>query len=173
MELLAWLEQTDFSVWLRESDWGHPIMLCFHAVGMAIVVGIFFMYSARILGYARDFPPSAFDRLFSLAWFGFAVNAVSGVVLYFGEPRRLLATPAFWIKMILIVFAGLSLWALAKALHADTHDSVGLPGPDGALAGAAVVSRNARIAVICSVIFWLGAITVGRLIGYNIPPPPL
>jgi hypothetical protein len=77
-------------------------MLCFHAVGMGIVVGISFMCSARILGYAKDFPLSAFDRLFSPAWFGFAANAVSGVVLYFGEPRRLLATPAFWIKMIMI-----------------------------------------------------------------------
>src|SRR5712675_533939 len=40
MEFLAWLEQTDASVWLRESDWGHPIILCFHAVGMGMVVGI-------------------------------------------------------------------------------------------------------------------------------------
>src|SRR5260221_8588562 len=75
MEFLAWLEQTDGSVWLRESDWGHPIILCFHAVGMGMVVGISLMYSARILGYARDFPLSAFDRLFGLAWFGFAMNA--------------------------------------------------------------------------------------------------
>lgn len=173
MELLTWLEQTDFSIWLRESDWGHPIVLCFHAVGMGMVVGISFMYSARILGYARDFPLSGFDRLFGLAWFGFAVNAASGVLLFAGEPRRLLATPAFWIKMILIVFAGLALWALAKALHADPHDAVGLPGQDGALVGEAVVSRNARIAAICSVVFWLGAITAGRLIGYTIGPPPL
>ena len=94
MELLGWLEQTDFSIWLRESDWGHPVVLCFHAVGMGMVVGISFMYSARILGYAKDFPLSAFDWLFGLAWFGFAVNAVSGVPLFVGEPRRLLATPA-------------------------------------------------------------------------------
>jgi len=79
-----------------------------------MVVGISLMYSARILGYARDFAVSAFDGLFGLAWFGFAMNAVSGVLLFFGEPRRLMDTPAFWIKMILIVFAGLALWALAR-----------------------------------------------------------
>ena len=90
MEFLAWLEQTDSSVWLRESDWGHPIILCFHAVGMGMVVGISLMYSARILGYAKDFPISAFDRLFGLAWLGFAMNAASGVLLFFGEPRRLM-----------------------------------------------------------------------------------
>jgi hypothetical protein len=140
---------------------------------MGMVVGISLMYSARILGYARDFPVSAFDRLFGLAWFGFAMNTVSGVVLFVGEPRRLLGAPAFWIKMILIAFAGLALWALAKALHADPHHADGLPGPDGALAGEGVVSSGARIAAIFSVVFWLGAIVSGRLIGYTIGPPPL
>jgi hypothetical protein len=131
------------------------------------------MYSARILGYAKDFPLSAFDRLFGLAWFGFAMNTVSGVVLFVGEPRRLLGAPAFWIKMILIVFAGLALWVLAKALHADPHNADGLPGSDGALASEGVVSPNARMAAIFSVVFWLGAIIAGRLIGYTIGPPPL
>jgi hypothetical protein len=49
MELLTWLEQTDFSTWLRESDWGYPVLLCVHAVGMGMVVGITWMYAARIL----------------------------------------------------------------------------------------------------------------------------
>src|SRR6267154_922014 len=173
MEFLAWLEQTDASVWLRESDWGHPIILCFHAGGMGMVVGISLMYSARILGYARDFAVSAFDRLFGLAWFGFAMNAVSGVLLFFGEPRRLMDTPAFWIKMILIVFAGLSLWALAKALDATEQGADALPGPDGTLVREGIVAANAKIAAIFSAVFWLAAITAGRLIGYTMPPPPL
>jgi len=48
------------------------------------------------------------------------------------------------------VFAGLSLWALAKALHgeADPHAADGLPGSDGALAGEAVVTTDAKFAAI-------------------------
>jgi hypothetical protein len=174
MELLTWLEQTDFSTWLRESDWGYPNVLCFHAVGMGMVVGISFMYSARILGYAKAFPLAAFDKLFGLAWFGFAMNAVSGVLLFIGEPRRLAQTPAFWIKMILIVFAGLSLWALAKALDGEAdHGGAGLPGPDGTLAAEGAVAANAKVAAVFSIVFWLAAITAGRVIGYTMPPPPL
>ena len=77
--------------------------------------------------------------------------------------------------MILIVFAGFSLWALAKALDGatDVHAIDGLPGPDGAMAGEAVVATNAKVAAIVSVVFWLAAITAGRLIGYTMPPPPL
>jgi hypothetical protein len=168
MEFLAWLEQTQLSLWLRESDWGHPIVLCFHAVGMGIVVGISLMFSARVLGYAKDFPLTSFDKLFDIAWYGFAMNAVSGVLLYVGEPRRLLLTPAFFIKMILIVLAGFSVWVLTKTLHGIES----LPGPDGTAHRAEVVTTGAKIAAIFPIVLWIGAIIAGRLIGYTIPPPP-
>ena len=171
MNWLTWLEMTDFSTWLRESDWGYPVLLCFHAVGMGIVVGISWMYSARILGYAKNFPLDGFERLFGLAWFGFVINAASGVLLFVGEPRRLAATPAFWIKMVLIVFAGLALWALEKALYG--MDTYALPGAGGAAAREGVVTGAAKTAAIASIVFWLAAIIAGRIIGYTIPPPPL
>jgi hypothetical protein len=169
MELLAWLEQTELSLWLRESDWGHPIVLCFHAVGMGLVVGISIMFSARVLGYSKNFPLAAFDRLFGLAWFGFAMNAVSGALLFIGEPRRLLLTPAFWIKMILIVFAGFSVWILARLIYGAEHRL----GPNVVVLQQNVVTPGAKIAAIFPIVFWLGAIVAGRLIGYPIGPPPI
>jgi hypothetical protein len=169
MELLAWLEQTDLSLWLRESDWGHPIVLCFHAVGMGLVVGISIMFSARVLGYSKNFPLAAFDKLFGLAWFGFAINAVSGVLLFIGEPRRLLLTPAFIIKMILIVLAGFSLWILTRALQGVQRR----PGPNVVVLQQYVVTPGAKAAAIFPIVFWLGAIVAGRLIAYTIGPPPI
>jgi hypothetical protein len=162
MEFLAWLEQTEFSTWMRESDWGHPIGLCFHAVGMGLVVGISFMFCARVLGYAKSFPLGAFDQLFGLAWFGFAMNAASGIVLLIADPRRMPFTPAFLIKMVLIVFAGLSLWALSRALE----------GTERTRTKDVKVPRGAKVAAITSIVFWCGAIVAGRLIGYTIGPPP-
>jgi hypothetical protein len=169
MELLAWLEQTELSTWLRESDWGHPIVLCFHAVGMGLVVGISFMFSARVLGYSKNFPLAAFDKLFGLAWFGFAINAVSGVLLFIGEPRRLLLTPAFIIKMILIVLAGFSPWILTGALQGVQRRS----GPNVVALQQYVVTPGAKVAAIFPIVFWLGAIVAGRLIAYTIGPPPI
>jgi hypothetical protein len=166
MDLLVWLEDTDFSVWLRESDWGHPIVLCFHAVGMGLVVGVSFMFCARVLGYSKDFPLSGFDRLFGLSWFGFIMNAISGVLLFIGEPRRLLATPAFLVKMVLIVLAGFSLWALSRALYGD------VAGAEAPERSPATITASAKIAAVFPVVLWLGAIVAGRLIGYTIAPPP-
>jgi len=168
MDSLAWLEQTDLSTWLRESDWGFPIMLCFHAVGMGLVVGISLMFSARVLGYAKAFPLSAFDRLFTIAWVGFAINAISGTLLFIGEPRRLIQTPAFLIKLALIVCAGFSLWFLMGTLYGMENPADGAPRPPH----EPVVSPRAKIAAIIPIVFWVGAIVTGRLIGYTIAPPP-
>lgn len=167
MGLLASLEDTDFSTFLRESDWGQPILLCFHAIGMALVVGVSLMFCARIYGYARRFPLSGFHTLFNVAWLGFLLNAGSGTLLFIGEPRRLLQTPAFLIKMILIVGAGISLWALMRTLRTDKAVAgAGWPHKDA-------VTANAKIAAIFPIVLWLGAILSGRLIGYTIGPPPL
>ena len=168
MELLARLEETDLSLWLRESDWGQPIMLCIHAVGMGLVVGISFMFSARVLGYSKNFPLAGFEKLFGIAWFGFAINAASGVLLFIGEPRRLLVTPAFLIKMVLIASAGFSLWMLTTILNAQARQG----GSDVVLLGADAVTPGAKLAAIFPIILWLGAITAGRLVGYTIGPPP-
>jgi hypothetical protein len=168
MEFLTWLEETDFSVWMRESDWAHPIVLCFHAVGMGLVVGVGFMFCARVLGYSKSFPLAAFERLFAIAWFGFAMNAVSGVVLFIGEPRRLIVTPAFLIKMVLIALAGFSTWILMRNLEGVEWQ----PAVDGTVAIEEAIPASAKIAAIFPIVLWVGAIVAGRLIGYTIGPPP-
>ena len=133
------------------------------------------MFAARVLGFAKDFPLAGFDRLFGLAWIGFIINAASGVLMFIGEPRRLLATPAFLIKMFLIVCAGFALWMLSKALEGSSGAIAAgyLPGPDGTLAAPAEITSAAKVAAILTIVFWLGAILSGRLIGYTIGPPPL
>jgi hypothetical protein len=64
--------------------------------------------------------------------------------------------------MVLIVFAGLSLWALSRALE----------GTERGRAKDVKVPRGAKVAAITSIVFWCGAIVAGRLIGYTIGPPP-
>jgi len=43
MDLLATLESSGFSTWLRESNsiWGYPMILTLHTVGLALVVAIY------------------------------------------------------------------------------------------------------------------------------------
>ena len=36
----AWIESSALSVWIRESNWAFPIVLIFHTVGLAFLVGV-------------------------------------------------------------------------------------------------------------------------------------
>jgi hypothetical protein len=78
MPVFEWLETTALAIWVGESLWGYPIMLGMHAIGLAIVVGIFVMLDLRMLGVVRGVSFTAFLSLYRLAWIGLLFNALSG-----------------------------------------------------------------------------------------------
>jgi hypothetical protein len=154
MQFLQWLEGSLLGLWVRESDWGYPIVLSAHAVGMAVVVGTVLMFSMRTLGYANELPLSWFDRLFTVAWSGFALNLLSGLCLFAGDPVKFLFHPAFQIKIALIIAGGVSIWIMGRRLNEP-----------GRVSGSEI-SFGTRAVAGLSIVFWLGAIVAGRLIAY-------
>ena len=151
MEFLTWLEGTDLALWVRESDWGYPMVLSSHAVGMAIVVGVVTMIDIRVLGFARKIPISSFKSLFNLTWAGFAINFTSGCLLFSADANKFFNSTTFRIKIILIILGMLSVWRLLRAVSAsDTGDA----------------STKARVIAALSLLCWFGAITAGRLTAY-------
>ena len=163
MEFLRPLEKSPVGAWVRESEWGYAITLCAHAVGMAIVVGILTMIYLRVLGYGKGVGLAQLRRLSALAWVGFAINAVSGLMLFAGNARRLAETTAFQVKLVFIVVGGVSIWLLWRELN-SAPDTL---GPDGA------ATQPAKAVAIVSLIVWLAAIVAGRTIGYTINFEPL
>ena len=51
--LLESLGMTEYAAWVRESLWGWPLSLTFHAFGNAIVVGLIFIIGLRFVGVFR------------------------------------------------------------------------------------------------------------------------
>jgi hypothetical protein len=158
MEFLAALQETSLSHYIQESDWGHPILLCFHAIGMALVVGVILMMDLRILGYAKSMPLSIFERLLGLAWAGFAMNAVSGLLIFCSNATRLITNWTFDLKLILIVAGGLSVWWLWRSIRSRTAAGEDFDS----------VTPTERAIAIASAIFWICAIVSGRLIAYTL-----
>jgi len=68
MPVFEWLESSALAIWVGESLWGYPIMLGMHAIGLAIVVGIFVMLDLRMLRIIRGVSFNAFLSLFMPAW---------------------------------------------------------------------------------------------------------
>jgi hypothetical protein len=160
LSLLETVAHTALVVWVAESDYGYPIVLTAHAIGMALVVGIALIFDLRVLGYARRMPLAVFDELFRVAWLGFAVNLVSGTLLFLANYTAFIHNTAFITKIILLIAAGIATWLLARAVDIE-----------GAVAGRAelATTRGKVIAAVCLVL-WLGAITAGRIVGYTSVP---
>lgn len=158
MGVLETLEATGVGVWVRESYLGYPIVLTAHSIGMGMVVGIVYILSLRVLGFARRLPITAFDTLLTVAWIGFFINALSGVLLFCGNASHLAVNLAFQLKLLFIIAGGVSIWALWR-----TIDS----GRDGITADGSATAKAKSLALV-NLGFWTAAIVAGRLIGYTI-----
>ena len=149
--LFAWMEGTAVATWTRESPslWAYPTILALHSFGLAVVVGGSFAIDARLLGRARAIPLKTLQPLFPIIWWGFAVNAASGLLLFMADATHKSTQPVFGVKLACIALALVTTIAMARQVRAATDRSE--PG---------------ALLPIASIVLWLGAITAGRLMAY-------
>jgi hypothetical protein len=141
--------------WVAESDWGYPIVLTTHALGMAMVVGIMLMFDLRVMGFARRVPLATARLFFPVAWLGFAINLVSGTLLFFANYTAFLHNTAFLSKMSFLALAAFATFFLSRLSFTE--------------AGESANGRTKTLAALC-VLFWLAAIVAGRIVGYTSVP---
>ena len=101
--MFAWLETTALAIWVGESLWGYPIVLGMHAIGLAIVVGIFVMLDLRILRVVRGVSFNAFFSLYRLAWIGLIINTISGSALFTSQATTFVESAPFLIKISFVI----------------------------------------------------------------------
>jgi len=156
MEFLNWLENTGFSTWIRESPsiFAFPSILLLHTIGMALCVGVSAGIDLRILGFAPEVKLAPLEKFFPILWLGFIVNAITGTMLVMQDASAKLTNADFYAKMVFIALALVNLSIIRKRVFRDPEIDKG-PLPS-----------NAKLLAVSSIIFWLGAITAGRLLAY-------
>jgi hypothetical protein len=154
---LQTIEDTGFSTWLRESEspFAFYFILLFHTFGLALLVGANVVVDLRLLGIARGIPLAPLQRLFRIMWIGFAMNAVTGVLLVVAYPTKSLTNWDFYLKLAVI---GLAVWVMQR-LKSEVFEGASLSEADMMARGAALAKW--------SLFFWFGAITAGRLLAYT------
>jgi hypothetical protein len=149
----TWLENTAPSIWVRESPtlWAFPFILIVHAWGMGFLAGGNAAVDLRVLGIARTIPLPAMGKFYPVMWFGFVINAISGVLLLIGYPTKALTNPVFYLKLLCIaVGMVLMVWLRRNAVR-----------------NAAAPSPRARAFAAFSLLVWAVAIVSGRLLAYT------
>jgi hypothetical protein len=138
-----WLEATGLSTWVRESPslFAFPSVLSIHALGMGLVAGLNAAIALRILGVAPGVPFKEMTKFMPVMWFGFWINAISGVLLLIAYPTKALTNPMFYLKLALI---GLAVMSAVKAAR-----------------------KPSKFWAAMSLGGWVGAIAAGRLLAYT------
>jgi hypothetical protein len=134
---------------VRRSVWAYPVLESVHIAAFAALVGSLLLLELRVFGVQRALPLPAFARLAvrtSLA--AFALAAASGSLLFISAASELAANPAFRLKLVLILMAGVN----ALVFHA--RDSLRRQ------------DRWARWQAGASLLIWLAVIAAGRMIAY-------
>ena len=154
---LLWLSSTNFARWVNESEtiFGYSGILFLHTLGLAVVVGVSIVLDLRLLGAASRISVAAMRPLFRFMWWGFAVNALSGAMLFAADAPRKAANPVFELKLALIAVAVAMMAVIERRmLQAELGGST-VSAPKGLKALA-----------IASLLVWVAAIAAGRLVAY-------
>ena len=154
--MFEWLEGTGVSIWVGESLWGYPIMLGLHAVGLAIVVGIFVMRDLRLIGFFEGISYESLDSLRNLGWAGFIINATSGCFLFTSQATTFASSTPFLLKISMIFLAAICAAVIQNKMRDEASQ----------WDGAGAVTGSVRTIAMVSIALWTGAMIAGRLTAY-------
>jgi len=153
--MLTTLAQSSFSTWLLSSNsiWAYPTVLTLHTFGMMVLVGAALMIDLRLLGFGRAIPLQSMTRLFRIIWAAFALNAVTGTMLFIADADKRGPELIFWTKL---AFVAIGLVTAARIRRMNFQSG----------AEPVVVSSAAKRLAVVSLVAWSAAITAGRLLAY-------
>jgi hypothetical protein len=150
MQFFAWLESTAFSTWTRESQIGFPAILVMHALGMGFLVGVNVLFALRAIGFVPLVRPALLLRFAPVMWAALFASLVSGVLFLVAYPAKALTNPLFYVKLAFIFLAFATLQRLRSRMNVNDD-----PERSSRLLGAALL------------LFWIAAVTSGRLLAYT------
>ena len=143
---------TDSSLnsWIANTYWLWPVLEITHFIGLSLLFGGLLMVDLRMLGFFLSIEQEKVYRLLPLVIIGFALNLVTGVLFFYGDPGRYSINIAFKIKMALVLVAGVN----ALLYHYAVQPS------------ASKAPQWQKLSAAISLSAWLGVLLFGRLIPY-------
>ena len=163
MSLLAfcqWLEKTPLGAGIRQSAWAFNALVAIHTLGIVLTVGTIWLVDLRLLGFGlrREPVSSVLQQTLPWTWAGFTVMLCTGALIFCAEAVTVYSSISFRIKIALILLAGLNALIFHKTVYrgAATWELTSPTPP------------RARLAGLLSLTVWIGVISAGRAIAYEV-----
>jgi len=156
-DFLESIENSGFATYVRETPtWpAYSTVLALHTFGMAFLVGLCGVIALRVLGVVPELPLNPLKKLQPVIVIGFWVNAITGIILTTLAVRNLLTNWDFYVKLVSIAFALVSLAKMRRYAFADPNAPAD-----------AVASPDAKRWAKAMLFFWGLAVLGGRLTAY-------
>ena len=158
LEFCHWLDQTAVGAAIRQSLWLFPAIETVHLLGMAALVGTITVLDLRLLGWAmpQRRVSQVAARLLPWAWLGFGVQVVTGALLFSSEAVKIYGNPAFRLKMLLLLLAGVQAVIFQTVVYRKLTAWDERPSPP----------VMAKVMGTISILLWVAIVTAGRFIGF-------
>ena len=147
---------SSLNLWIAETYWLWPVLEIIHFIGLTLLLGGLIIVDLRMAGHLRSVSRLATHQLLRFVLLGFALNLVTGILFFYGDPGRYSINIGFQIKMWLVLFAGINAlfyhWRVDPLLTASE--------------AATKIPWQARLSAYTSLTMWTGVLLAGRLIQY-------
>jgi hypothetical protein len=154
----AALEATELAATLRNSVWSYPLVNAAHILGVALLVGSIVPLDLRLLGAWRSVPlPPLWRVLTRIAGAGLVLALIFGTLLFITRATEYTASNLFISKMVVVTLGTANALALRMMWPAYVSEMTSTDGKPPA---------RLRLAAGMSLVTWLTALILGRLIGY-------
>jgi len=160
---MQWLNDTAFSITMRDSTWAEPVVETIHVLTLTLFFGFTVLLDLRLLGVSmrRRKASEVVEELNPWLVGGFLMMIVTGVLLFCGDPVAFYNSIFFKVKMLMLLLAGLNVWlfnATVGRKMAEWDIDAETPG-------------RAKAAAVVSLVLWVAIVAAGRAIAYSLPPP--
>ena len=158
--IIQWMQNSDIGTGIRESIWLFPIVEATHVLALAFSVGVLVWFDLRLMGWGMKHQPisQVHKQMMPLAFAGFVVMFITGVLLFWSEAEKCYLSGFFRAKVVFLVLAGLNAGFFELSTKKTIEDWDKYPIPP----------VRARMAGLVSIISWTAVIIAGRATAYNL-----
>jgi hypothetical protein len=159
---MEWLQASSLAVFIHQSKWAFTTIEVVHVIAISLVIGSIAIVDLRLLGIAstrRPFTQLAREVL-PWTWAAFALAAVAGSLLFISQATAYFASTTFWIKMSIMLLAGINMLVFEFMTVRDVQKWDLDPTPP----------LPARLAGGISFTCWVLVFIFGRWTGFTVLP---
>jgi uncharacterized membrane protein len=139
--------------YVRDTPWTWVTAETLHFVGLTLLLGVLALINLRLLGFMPALPASVLMRLLPWGMFGYAINAMTGMLFFAAAPQQYYDNPAFYWKLIFLMLGGLNV--VYFTFDTGWQVASGRPAP-----------QLSKVLAVSALFLWVGVMYWGSMLPF-------